>query len=279
MANKKYYWLKLKENFFDDDAISWLEEQKNGKEYALFYLKLCLKSLKNDGALIRKVGDMIIPYDVHGLAAITKTDVDTTIVALELLQKIGLISITENKAFYMTQLESMVGSETDEAQRKRKYRLKVGQCPIDVPKMSRTNVRQSIEYRDKSIDIEKDIETEKTIGESDDSLDDSKQQKKNKGKEPFEQLKEKKELYTSLKGFAEMRKKIKKPLTNRAEELLLHRLDEMADDEAGKIAILNQSIMNCWQGVFPIKEEKRHDRFSARDDGEESIDWGAFDGA
>ncbi|EHU8854951.1 phage replisome organizer N-terminal domain-containing protein, partial [Enterococcus faecalis] len=36
---KRYYWLKLKENFFEEDTIEWLEEQPNGKEYCLIYLK------------------------------------------------------------------------------------------------------------------------------------------------------------------------------------------------------------------------------------------------
>lgn len=120
--NKRYFWLKLKEDFFDDDAISWLEEQNNGKEYALFYLKLCLKSLKNDGILIRKVGNIIVPYDTKKIGEITRTDEDTVIVAMELLKKIGLIELQENGALYMTQLSSMIGSETNGAERKRRYR-------------------------------------------------------------------------------------------------------------------------------------------------------------
>ena len=84
---KKYYWLKLKEDFFDDDAISWLEEQPKGKEYALFYLKLCLKSLKTDGILIRTVGTMLVPYDMKKLSEITKTEFDTVVVAMELMEK------------------------------------------------------------------------------------------------------------------------------------------------------------------------------------------------
>lgn len=68
-------------------------------------------------------------------------------------------------------------------------------------------------------------------------------------------------------------------MTDRAVKLMLQKLDTLASDDETKIAILNQSILNSWKGIFPIKEEKRHDRFSARDDGEESIDWSAFDGA
>jgi predicted phage replisome organizer len=114
--------LKLKEDFFDDDAISWLEEQNKGKEYALFYLKLCLKSLKNDGVLIRRVGNLLVPYDTKRISEITRTDEDTVIVAMELLKKIGLIELQESGALYMTQLSTMIGSETRGADRKRKYR-------------------------------------------------------------------------------------------------------------------------------------------------------------
>ena len=87
------------------------------------------------------------------------------------------------------------------------------------------------------------------------------------------------ELISSLKDFIEMRKKIKAPMTERAVNLMLSKLSSIANDDTEKIKIINQSIMNSWKGIFPIKEEKRHDRFSARDDREESIDWGAFDGS
>ena len=103
--NKKYYWLKLKENFFEEDTISWLEEQENGKEYCLFYLKLCLKSLKTDGVLVRNVGELLIPYDVKKLGDMTNTDTDTVRVAMELFKQIGLIQILENGEIYLTQLE------------------------------------------------------------------------------------------------------------------------------------------------------------------------------
>ena len=71
---KRYYWIKLKEDFFQDDAISWIEEQKDGKECCLFYLKLCLKSLRNQGVLVRYIGDSLIPYDEKKLAEITSMD-------------------------------------------------------------------------------------------------------------------------------------------------------------------------------------------------------------
>lgn len=119
---KKYYWMKLKEDFFDDDAIEWLEEQPKGKEYALFYLKLCLKSLKTNGLLIRTVGTILVPYDTKKLSEITKTDYDTAIVAMELLKNIGLVEIMESGEICLPRMEEMIGSETDKAVLMRKIR-------------------------------------------------------------------------------------------------------------------------------------------------------------
>ena len=155
--SKRYFWLKLKEDFFDDDAISWLEEQNNGKEYALFYLKLCLKSLKNDGVLIRRVGNILVPYDTKKISEITRTDEDTVIVAMELLKKIGLIELQENGALYMTQLSTMIGSETNGAERKRRYR----EAQKKLPKWD--NVPQLSQNCPEHFPLELELEKEKEL--------------------------------------------------------------------------------------------------------------------
>ena len=63
-------------------------------------------------------------------------------------------------------------------------------------------------------------------------------------------------LDAALNDFAEMRKKMRKPLTDRALALTLSELEKLApDDDEKKIAILNQSIQRGWQGVFPLKDE------------------------
>ena len=116
------YWLKLKEDWFDDDAIKWLEEQPNGKEYVLFYLKLMLKSIKKKGILIRNVGEIYIPYVPETLAELTRTDVDTVVVAMELLKRIGLVKILEDGAIYIEQVENMTGTITVGAEKKANLR-------------------------------------------------------------------------------------------------------------------------------------------------------------
>lgn len=153
--NKRFYWLKLKENFFEEDTISWLEEQENGKEYCLFYLKLCLKSLKTDGILIRNVGELLVPYDIKKLAEMTHTDIDTARVSMEIFEKIGLIQILENGEIYLTQLENMVGSETTKAETMRRLR---SQKKIDGNIVTKMLPRERVRERDK--EIEKDIEIE-----------------------------------------------------------------------------------------------------------------------
>lgn len=152
---KRYYWLKLKENFFEEDTIEWLEEQPNGKEYCLFYLKLCLKSLKTEGMLVRNVGNMMIPYDPESLAKLTNSSADTVKVAMDLFHKIGLIQIMDGGEIYLSQLNELVGSETEYAIQKRLQRVKED----NVQKLS-GKCRLEIEL-EKELEKELDIDKEK----------------------------------------------------------------------------------------------------------------------
>lgn len=156
---KRYFWLQLKEDFFDDDTMAYIEEQPNGKEYALIYLKMCLKSLKLDGYLKRMVGNTMIPYDMPTLAKVVNSNVDTVRVAMKMFETIGLVKIFESGEIYMNQIEEMIGSETEAAKQKRIERAKKEVATLSQD--SRSNVTQSIEYRDKSNSIEKEIHTYK----------------------------------------------------------------------------------------------------------------------
>ena len=164
MADSKvFYWLKLKEDFFEDDTIRWLEEQENGKEYTLFYLKLCLKSLNLDGTIIRIVGEKLIPYDKKALARLTNTDIDTVTIAMNLFTQIGLVDVFDTGEIYMKQVKEMVGSKTEGALRKEKYRKSIEEKKRDiVPSLSQNC---PTENRDKRIEnreqrIEKELQQE-----------------------------------------------------------------------------------------------------------------------
>jgi predicted phage replisome organizer len=160
MSDKKYYWIKLKEDFFEEDVISWIEEQEKGVYYSNFYLKLCLKAMNSEGRLIRKVGEMLIPYDVKTLSKITGVDQDTVIVAMELLKRTGLIEILENGEIYLTQLKNMIGSESKWAEKKRLQRAK-GQSEDNVPLLSGQCPTEKEKEKDKDKDKEKDKDKNK----------------------------------------------------------------------------------------------------------------------
>ena len=118
--NRKYYYLKLKENFFDSDSIVLLEDMKDGILYSNILLKLYLKSLKNGGKLQL---DEHIPYTAQMIATLTRHQIGTVERALEIFRQLGLEEQLDSGAFYMTDIELMIGQSSTEAERKRAARL------------------------------------------------------------------------------------------------------------------------------------------------------------
>ena len=146
--SKKFWYIQLNVNFFEDERIDWLCEQKNGYAYVVLYLKLCLKTANNNGILTRQIGDMIIPYNVDKIAEITHIDVDIVRVALELYKRIGLVYEADENCNFMRlpEVPGMVGYTTQAAiekarQREQKKQLESGQLPDKCPDNVRTNVR------------------------------------------------------------------------------------------------------------------------------------------
>lgn len=117
--SKVYYWIKLKTDFFESDAIDFLLSQEDGCKYVTLYIKLCVMTSNTDGVLASKVGDMMIPYTVDKIARDTKFfSADTVRAALELFQNLRLIVVSENAVMKIANYESMIGSETGWAQKK-----------------------------------------------------------------------------------------------------------------------------------------------------------------
>lgn len=118
--NRKYYYLKLKENYFDEDAIVLLESMQDGILYSNILLKLYLKSLKNGGKLQL---DENIPYTAQMIATITRQQVGTVERALQIFMKLGLVEPLQNGALYMSNIELLIGQSSTEGERKRRARL------------------------------------------------------------------------------------------------------------------------------------------------------------
>ena len=163
--NKKYYYLRLKENFFDSDELKILESMKDGYLYSNILLKLYLRSLKNDGKLV--VNERI-PYNSEMLASVTGHQVGTINQALSMFKELGLIEILENGAIYMLDIQNFIGKGSTEADRQRLYDRRISE---ERKQNKLTPSRNLEEICKKStpeieIELEKDIEIEKEIHSS-----------------------------------------------------------------------------------------------------------------
>lgn len=156
MSDKKYYWLKLQNDFFKRNDIRVVEAMPNGKDYIIFYLKLLCESIVNDGVL--RFSEEI-PYSDEMLSTITNTNIDVVRSAINVFKELKMIEIYDDGTLFMKQIEKMVGSETKWANYKRVSRnqnKEIGQCPTNVQKQI-GNCPIDIE-KDIDIDIDKDIE-------------------------------------------------------------------------------------------------------------------------
>lgn len=124
--NRKYYYLKLKENYFDEDVIVLLENQPDGFLYSNILLKLYLKSLKNGGKLQL---DENKPYTAQMIATITHQQVGTVERALRLFMELGLVEVLNDGAFYMSNIELLIGQSSTEGERKRRARMELQKIP------------------------------------------------------------------------------------------------------------------------------------------------------
>ena len=161
--NKKFYWIKLKTDFFNQETIDFLMSQQNGCQYVVLYQMLCLNTANNSGTLATNIGEMIVPYDVNKIVRDTKYfDFDTVTIALGLFKQLGLIYEGNENILKISNFELMVGSESasKSAERMRKMRAKNKAKLESVTKSDVTSVTKSdTEYRVKSLEFrEKSIE-------------------------------------------------------------------------------------------------------------------------
>ena len=157
--NKKYYYLKLKENFFESDTLILLEAQKDGYLYSNILLKLYLRSLKNEGRLSF---NNLIPYNVEMLATLTRHQVGTVERALTLFEQLGLIEKLDNGVIYMTDIQNFIGKSSSEADRQRDYQRRIAVEKKSLLESGEENCKKSNRKftPELELDIEKDIDIE-----------------------------------------------------------------------------------------------------------------------
>ena len=153
MAEGKFYWLKLKRDFFKRHDIRIIESMPNGKDYILFYLKLLLESIDHEGKL--RFSETI-PYNEQMLSVITNTNVDVVKSAMDVFVGLNMLEIQDDKTIYMQEVEKLIGSETKWAEKKRLQRAKEDNvpllsqtCPTEIEKESEKELYKEKEEEEK----------------------------------------------------------------------------------------------------------------------------------
>lgn len=152
---KKYYYLKLKENFFNSDEIILIESMQDGMLYSNILLKLYLLSLKFNGYLRLNEN---MNYTAQMIATLTRHEVGTVERALQVFFEFGLIVSTADGSIYMADIEGMVGESSTEADRKRIARAKVKQGQISDKSLQ--NIHALPDNSPPEIEKKTDIKTE-----------------------------------------------------------------------------------------------------------------------
>ena len=157
--NKKYYYMRLKENFFDSDEMIILENMDNqeGIVYSNILLKLYLRSLKNEGRLM--FNDRI-PFNSQMLATIVRHPVGVVEKALKAFIDLGLVEIMNNGAIYMLDIQNFIGETSTEADRKKVYRAKIS-SEKETLKLVGQMSGQTSDIRTPEIELEKERKKEK----------------------------------------------------------------------------------------------------------------------
>ena len=125
---KKYYWLRLKEDFFKSLAMKKLRRSAGGETYTIIYLKMQLLSLRDEGYLYF---EGIENSFAEELALVLDENEENVKITLSYLQNIGLIQQINETEFLLTEVPAMIGKETDKAELMRKKRARDKQKMIE----------------------------------------------------------------------------------------------------------------------------------------------------
>lgn len=163
MAKKRYFWLKLKEDFFRQKEIKKLRKLAGGDTYTIIYLKMLLLAIKNENKLyFEGVEDNFSDE----LALELDEDEGNVSMTLAFLQKHDLIEVVNDEEYFLPQAKILTGSESESAARVRKHRKKLEdekkdllQCNTHVTD-SNKNVTTELEL-EKELELELDLELEK----------------------------------------------------------------------------------------------------------------------
>ncbi len=277
MADVK--WIKITTDIFDDEKILLIEGLPSSDEIIVIWFKLLILAGKQNNNGVFLMNERI-PYTDEMLATIFRRDINIVRLALKTFEQFGMLELVDNVITIPNwnkhqQLDSYEKKKQQDRERQKARRAeqkvlalgtkdmnknsegekKSRDSRVTVAGQSRDSRENVAENRglDKEVDIDKELkEKVKKEKPTKSALDDLlKNWTENAG------------LIKAFKDFAEMRKSIKKPLTDSAACLVMKKLDswyctqEVDVNDANKIKTLESSTLNSWQGVFELKPEQR----------------------
>ena len=158
MAENRYYWLKLQEDFFDSKRIKKLRKLAGGDTFVIIYLKMQLLSIKRNG-ILEYTG--LEPTFAEELALDIDEEPDNVMLTLNYLLNCGLLETSDNREFFVPYAVLNTGSEGSSAKRMREYRERKSllEIPESVTLCAQGETMCEKRYGEK--EIEKEIEREK----------------------------------------------------------------------------------------------------------------------
>ena len=156
MAEKRYYWLKLQDDFFEDKKIKKLRRLAGGDTYTIIYLKMQLLAMKRGGVLEYTGLESTFAEE---LALDLDEEPDNVSVTVGYLLNCGLLETSDDREFFVPSAVANTGSEGSSAKRMREYRERKA---LEAPR-NESVTSASHRYGEKEIEKEKEIEIEKEI--------------------------------------------------------------------------------------------------------------------
>ena len=249
-------WIKIATNIFSDEKILLIEQLPDADTIIVIWFKLlCLAGRENNCGVFVMGGK--IPYTDGMLATIFRRSIPTVRLALKTFEDFGMIEIIHDPA----------GNEIFAIPNWEKHQNVDGLEKI----REQTRKRVANHRKNQRLALECNVTCNATVTQGN-ATEKEEEKEKEKEKEEDKKKEKKKEaarfaadddLNSAIIAFIDYRKKIKKPMTERAIELLISELNKLSSDIVTQIEILNQSILNGWQGVFPLKQQNNQGRKEA----------------
>lgn len=272
MADVK--WIKITTDIFDDEKILLIEGLPSSDEIIVIWFKLLILAGKQNNNGVFLMNERI-PYTDEMLATIFRRDINIVRLALKTFEQFGMLELVDNVIAIPNwnkhqQLDSYEKKKQQDRVRQQERRAQqktlalnsqtVNKNSEDEKKSRDSRVTVAGQSRDSRENVAENRGLDK---EEDIDIDKEKNIKKEKpNKSALDDLIFKytsnPDLNKAIEDFVDMRKRIKKPLTERALNILFVKLDTLSGgNDSNKIKILENSILNCWQGIFELKPEQK----------------------